>query len=141
VQDVANILRARTVSTNGAELGSFSSATRPTDTAVTDLITAACNDVIDAIGNTDVPTDLQASAGSLAAIGTAMLVEMGYYPEQVNTGRSIYPQLALQYKDKLNRLQNAIVSEGGNRPTAEYQTPAGSFGGPPVPAGWILPTW
>ena len=142
VQDVANILRARTVNKNGAELGKFDSTTRPTDAEVSGLIEQAYNDVVDAIGQiTDVPANLVNSATSIVALGTAMMVEISYFPEQVGSGRSPYAQLAAQYKDKLSRLCDSIVSAGGNRPTADYQAPAGAFGGPPIPAGWIIPQW
>ena len=141
VQDIANILRARTVSKNGGEVGTFDSTTRPTDADVTGLIAQACNDIIDAIGNTEVPTDSVGNASSLAAIGASMMVEISYFPEQVGSARSPYKQLSDQYAAKLLRLQNVVVSEGGARPTNEYQNPAGAFGGPPVPAGWVIPQW
>jgi len=142
VQDVANLLRARTINKNGGEVGTFNAATRPSDEEVQGLIESSYGDVVDAIGQiTDVPSNLVNAASSIVAIGAAMLVEMSYYPEQVGTGRSPYAQLASQYKDKLCRLQDAIVSAGGNRPTNDYQNPAGAFGGPPIPAGWIMPTW
>lgn len=142
VQDVANILRARTASRNGGEVGTFDSTTRPTDVEVQAIIDNAYSDVVDAIGQiTDVPPNLVNSASSLVTIGAAMMVELSYFPEQVSSARSPYTALAAQYKDKLLRLQNAIVSVGGNRPTNEYQAPAGAFGGPPIPVGWILPPW
>lgn len=142
VQDVANILRARTINKNGGEVGTFNATTRPTDTEVQGLIDQSNNDVMDAIGQiTEVPVNLVNNASSLITIGAAMMVEISYFPEQVGVGRSPYAQLAKQYSDKLTRLQNAIVSVGGNRPTNDYQTPAGSFGGPPIPAGWIIPQW
>lgn len=142
VQDVANILRARTVNANGLETGTFSASTRPSDSEVEGIIGNAYNDVLDAIGQTSVvPANLANSVTSLIAIGAAMMVEISYYPEQVGTGRSPYAALSKQYDDKLCRLQNAIVSVGGPRPTNDYQTPAGSFGGPPIPVGWILPPW
>lgn len=142
VQDVANLLRARTVSRNGGELGSFSSLTRPTDVEVSGLIDQAYNDVVNAIGQiTAVPSNQVDSVTTLIALGAAKKVELSYYPEQIGTGRSPYQAFAQEYKDQLTRLQNAIVSVGGNRPTDEYMTPAGNFGGPPVQAGWILPQW
>ena len=87
------------------------------------------------------PAPLINAASSLVALGAAMMVEISYFPEQVGTNRSPYAQLAAQYKDKLCRLQNAVVSLGGARPTDDYQTPAGAFGGPPIPIGMILPIW
>jgi hypothetical protein len=141
VQDVANILRARTVDNNGNEVGNFTSVTRPTDAQVQGLIDQAYTDVLDAIGSIAVPPQLANSFSSLVAYGTALAVELGFFPEQINSGRSPYPQLNKMYDDRLCRLQDAIVSAGGPRPTNEYQSPAGDFGGPPVQAGWYLPTW
>jgi hypothetical protein len=142
VQDVANLLRARTVNKNGSETGTFNGDTRPSDVEVQGLIDQAYNDVVDAIGQIDVvPANLVNSVSSIITVGAAMMVELSYYPEQVGTGRSPYAQLAAQYKDKLCRLQDAIVSAGGARPTNEFQNPGGAFGGPPVPVGWYIPTW
>jgi hypothetical protein len=140
VDDVGAILRARTINQFGSELGTFNSTTRPTDVSVITLINQACADVQDAIGPTvNIPAQLIPSAMSLAALGTAMMIEIGFYPEQINSGRSPYPQLATQYTAKLKNLQNAIVSLGGERPTDESMTPFGAFGGPPIPLSWWYP--
>jgi hypothetical protein len=140
VDDIGVILRARTVTKNGAVVGTFNAYTNPTDIAVMSLINDASSDVQDAIGpEVNVPPSLYSSAEDLASIGAAMMVELGYYPEQVNSGRSPYPQLEKQYDDKLKRLQNAIVSLGGERPTDEAMSPFGAFNGPPIPMDWVYP--
>lgn len=140
VDDVGAILRARTLTKNGLVAGTFNSYTTPSDVAVISLINQACSDVQDAIGpQTNVPVSLYSGVESLAAIGAALLIELGYFPEQINSGRSPYPQLKTQYDDKLKRLQNAIVSLGGERPTDESMAPFGAFNGPPIPMDWIYP--
>lgn len=140
VDDVGEILRARTVTRNGEEIGTFNAYTRPTDVAVMNLINDAASDVQDAIGpEVNVPASLYPQAEDLATIGAALLIELGYFPEQINSGRSPYPQLLEQYNTKLKRLQNAIVSLGGERPTDEAQSPFGAFNGPPVPMDWVYP--
>lgn len=140
VDDVGAILRARTMTRNGQVIGTFNSYTTPDDIAVMSLINQACGDVQDAIGpEVNVPPSLYPMADDLAAIGTALLIELSYFPEQINSGRSPYPQLQKQYDDKLKRLQNAIVSLGGERPTDGSQSPFGAFGGPPVPMSWWYP--
>jgi hypothetical protein len=140
VDDVGAILRARTMTRNGVVVGTFNAYTNPTDVSVMSLINDASADVQDAIGpEVNVPPSLYSSAEDLAALGTALLVELAYFPEQINSGRSPYPQLQKQYDDKLKRLQNAIVSLGGERPTDEAQSPFGAFNGPPVPMDWVYP--
>jgi len=140
VDDVGALLRARTVTKNGQEIGTFNSYTRPTDVGVMTLINQAAGDVQDAIGpETNVDPSLYPMAEDLATIGAAMQVELSYFAEQVNSGRSIYPQLEAQYEIKLKRLQNAIVSLGGQRPTDESQSPFGAFNGPPVIMDWFYP--
>jgi hypothetical protein len=142
VQDVANLLRARTITANGGEVGNFTSATRPNADEVTGLIEQAHADVQDAVGPmVIIPPVCINSATSLVALGAALRIEMSYYPEQVGSGRSPYAQLKKLYDDALKRLQDAIVSLGGKRPTDEYMMPSGDFGGPPIPVGWILPQW
>jgi hypothetical protein len=140
VDDVGTYLRARTMNRNGMIVGTFNAYTNPTDIAVMGLINDAAADVQAAIGpEVNVDPTLYPIAGDLAAIGAAMNVELSYFPEQVNSGRSPYPQLEKQYDDKLKRLQNAIVSLGGQRPTDESQTPFGAFDGPPVIMNWMYP--
>jgi hypothetical protein len=140
VDDVGAILRARTNTRNGQLVGTFNSYTNPTDSAVMGLINQAASDVQDAIGpEASVPPSLYLQAANLTAIGAALNVELGYYPEQINSGRSPYPQLQKQYDDKLKRLQNAIVSLGGERPTDESMAPFGAFNGPPVIMDWVYP--
>lgn len=137
--DVGALLHARTLDNNGNELGDFTPATRPTGTNVTSLIAQAVDDVVDAVGQ-DVPADLQDNAAKVAAVGAAMLVEMSYYPEQVGTGRSSYPQLKTMYDDRLKRLVTSVEAEGGPTPTPlDYMVPQGAFGGPPIPLTWWTP--
>jgi hypothetical protein len=140
VDDVGDVLRARTVNRNGLEIGTFDAFTRPTDVDVMGLINQAASDIQDAIGvENEVPADQFTSAEYLTALGTALLIEIGFYPEQVNSGRSPYPQIETMYKDRLKRLQDAVVSEGGARPVDEFMQPFGAFNGPPVPMGWFYP--
>lgn len=140
VDDVGTYLRARTMTRNGEVIGTFNAYTTPTDVAVMGLINDAASDVQAAIGpEVNVDPSLYPMAEDLAAIGAAMNVELSYFPEQINSGRSPYPQLETQYNAKLKRLQNAIVSLGGQRPTDEAQSPFGAFVGPPIPMDWIYP--
>lgn len=92
VAQVGALLRARTKDTGGNELGTFTSATRPTDTEVNLLIAQAAGTLSTKAGD-DIPAALFDEASQLAAIRAAMLVELSYFPEQIMTGRSTYPQL------------------------------------------------
>lgn len=140
VDDVGAILRARTKTRNGEVIGTFNAYTEPTDVAVMNYINDAASDVQDAIGpEVNVPSSLYANAEDLTAIGAALFIELGYFPDQVNSGRSPYPQLLEMYNTKLKRLQNAIVSLGGERPTDEAMSPFGAFNGPPIPMDWVYP--
>src|SRR5215471_17391851 len=86
VDDVAALIRARTKDASGNELGTFTSATRPTDAEVEQLITNGCAKVATLVGWT-LPSDAEAEANHLAALWTACEVEQSYWPEQVRTER------------------------------------------------------
>lgn len=113
VGDVGNVLRARTKNTDGAELGTFSASTRPTDGQVTGIINTAAGDVAAVVGS-DLPESTWQLAASVTAVGAAMLVELSFFPEQVATGRSPYDQLAELYKTRLSRLKDAVSEAGGD---------------------------
>jgi hypothetical protein len=53
-----------------------------------------------------------------------MQIELDFYSDQVNTGRSIYPQLLAQYNDALKKLQQAVLSaqEGDGSVTSQGAT-------------------
>lgn len=91
VGQIGALLRTRTVDTSGNELGTFTNATRPTALQVDQLARAAASTLSTYIGN-EIPVDLLSDASDLAAIRAAMLIELGYFPEQVTSGRSPYEQ-------------------------------------------------
>jgi hypothetical protein len=135
--DVGAILRARTKDSVGNELGTFNAETRPTDQQVFILIGQGVSDVSMAIGG-EVPPAYWQDAVNLAALATALKIELSYFPEQINTGRSPYPQLKQLFDDQLKRLIGAI--EGGPNPQVGPPKPAYGF---PVPRpnleGWRTP--
>lgn len=143
VSQVGALLHARTKDKNGNEVGTFNADTRPTDDQVQDLIAQAADDVADAVGQqtgvTGMPQDLYQNAGSLTAIGAAMLVELSFFPEQVGTNTSPYDRLAAMYKDRLARLVLQAGHEGADVPGDEYMHPAGAGGGNPIPLNWWTP--
>jgi hypothetical protein len=114
VADVGAILRARTKDSNGNELGTFTANTRPTEDQVDDLIETAMSDIESDVGS--VPDVLQDAARRVAAIGTALHVELSFFPEQIANGRSPYDQLKELYDERFARLKAQIddVNAGGD---------------------------
>ncbi len=88
---VGALVRTRTKDTAGNELGTFTDDTRPTADDVTELISQAVDTFI-VRGGTQIPPELYQEVQRLIALRAAMLVEISYYPEQVQTGRSPYQQ-------------------------------------------------
>lgn len=130
VADVGAILRARTKDTNGVELGTFTADTRPTGTAVIALADLAVSDLVAEIGP-DIPTELVPSARYLAALGTALMVELSYFPEDVAAGRSPYAELKALYDQRLVRLTDAVedaTGEGGTGGSPSYGFPVNAGG-------------
>jgi len=115
--DVGAILRARTKDVVGNELGTFTVDTRPTDVEVSALISQGVADVAMATGS-ELPASVWNDAKSVAAFATALRVELSYFPEQINTGRSPYQQLKQLYDDMLKRLLTAVESSGGEVPAS-----------------------
>lgn len=113
-KDVGSVLRARTVDDDGNELGTFNDNTRPTGDGVQDLIETQCS-IIDADSG-EVPERLFVTARRVAALGTACLVELTYFPNEVASGRSPYEHLNLRYLADLKRLIEGIaaINAGGD---------------------------
>jgi hypothetical protein len=109
IQDIASLMRARTVDTFGKE-GTFDASTRPTGEDVVVLIDQATSDVTTAI-DTDIPPGAYRYAKQAIIYRTAMLIELGYWPEQINTGRSPYAQYEALFNDFFINLKSAIERE------------------------------
>lgn len=133
VDDVALFLRTRTRDVNGVELGTFTDDTRPTGDQVEAIIADTLVNVEDDIGD-DIDDELWPSAARIVALRAAMAIEVSYFPEQVATDRSVYPQLKEWYEEDLDKLNVAIVetAEGGEVGTdAGQDTPL--WGGGDLP--------
>lgn len=112
--DVGSILRARTRSdATGGESGTFSSATRPTDTEVLELMEQAEAEVI-----VRCPSDLgelserlKAFARRMVALRTAMLIELSLYPDQTVETDSVYEKLRSDY-EALTKTFIAALADG-----------------------------
>lgn len=129
---------SRTKDQYGNVRETFTSDTTPTDTQVINIIDDVSTEVADVIGDT-VPAALIDDASDVLALRTAMQVELNYFSDQVNTGRSIYPQLKEQYEKALAALTkqiemfdvdgNVVVDDGG-----ASLSPAFAF---PQPMSWL----
>lgn len=133
VDDVGAIIRARTKTRlsetfeAGNEIGTFNEKTRPTGDEVERLIDEATDDVANAVGVTICEPALEISGRRVAALGTALLIELSYFPEQIRADQSPYEALERRYKDRLARLVTAVAEKCGD---------ADSGGSP----GGLLPT-
>jgi hypothetical protein len=129
VQDVADLLRARTKDEDSTELGEFTDATRPTADGVDRLITRALAEVVARLGElpeAPQPFTLEEpfwlAARTLVALYAAMLVELSYFPEQVRTDRSAYPEYERLFTDGLEQLSDAVRGRGPGG-TTTYSVP------------------
>lgn len=139
IKDVALKIMSRTRDSYGNELGTFTKVTRPSDDQVLAIIRQIAPVVGDAIGD-DIPSFLWDDAQNVIATRAAMQIELDFYSDQVNTGRSIYPQLEQQFKDDLALLQQQVVlaEEGDTQPgsTSAGRSPSFSFPAP-SPTDWL----
>jgi hypothetical protein len=74
------------------------------------LIAQAADFVAAAIGG--VPDRCAAAAGSAVLLRAAMLVELSYFPEQVRSDRSPYPELKALADDALTAALTCVTSGG-----------------------------
>ena len=113
--DVAALLRARTQDDQDVEVGDWTDTTRPTVDQVIDLIARAAalvsmrTGALDALpcANAD---SIREATGYAISIQTAMLIELSYYPEQVDTPRSAYEHYRDLYAQTLDELLRGIES-------------------------------
>ena len=114
VLDVAALLRARTKDVNGVEIGTFNDDTRPTSAQVLTLIDEAVADMQARIGATP-PIELEAGGRSAAAMMTACLIELSYYPEQVQSNRSAFQEYWELLQSKITALQDRPRPRAGGQ--------------------------
>jgi hypothetical protein len=128
VQDVAELLRARTAERDtGEELGTFTESTRPTSTAVQSLVTRAAGEVAGGV-KAPITSEQHEAARNLAALRAAMWVELSYFPEQVDSGQSPYAEYKALYTEGLAALAGELEVETGVDPdTGGYGMPVFGF--------------
>lgn len=133
-------MRARTQGRFDEE-GVFNANTRPTKDQVEKEITDAVNEVSGAVSDLDqdpgaLPcvTRMRERAKSAVIIYTAMLIELGYFPEQTSGAFSPYDRLEKLYTNKMKTLTEAAaecIGGGGDSVGGESGggMPSGCFDG------------
>lgn len=100
VSDVGELLRGRTVDTNGVEQGTFTPQTRPTFEQADRVIDRAMEKLEAKFGPT-MKTELVGAAATVVALRAAMMIELSFFGEQIAPGRSPYLQLRDLYNEAL----------------------------------------
>lgn len=118
VADVAALLRARTKDVNGVEIGTFNDDTRPTSSQTITLIDEAVADIQARMGLSP-PPELARAGKSAAAMLTACMIELSYFPEQVQSNRSAFQEYWELLQNKITALQEAAR---GQEPGANLVT-------------------
>lgn len=130
VDQIARKIMSRTRDAYGALVGTFNASTTPTGVQALAVAEDVITEVADVIGD-DIPVALFDDASNVAAIRAAMQIELDFFSEQVNTGRSIYPQLEKQYQSAINSLAEAVLQaeagDGKVENTAPSRRPSYSF--------------
>jgi hypothetical protein len=121
VEQVGTILRARTKDSAGNELGTFTDDTKPTYNQVAEMIGQSISTLRLKIGEKISPS-LTDEAARLAAIRAAMLIELSFFPDQVQTGHSPYNSFKELWEEgygdggrKAGTLVQAIISAEKNQ--------------------------
>jgi hypothetical protein len=127
-EDVGAEIRSRTVDGTGDETGTFNLTTRPTVDEIGPLIDAVISRITRLCGQ--IPDDLMPDARRTAALGTALKIERTYYPEQINSGRSPYPQMKIEYDEELKELITAVQDNDNDPTTGDIEPLATSYFGP-----------
>jgi hypothetical protein len=142
VAEVALLIRARTKDSAGTEVGTFTPDTRPTDTEAEAQIDAAV-----ALVGTRLPplakiaVELLPAVASVVAYRAALRIEKSYFPEQVRSDRSAYPQLYQEYLDDLAALLESVKAGGPEMEAASQigMIPVGSWTSIPMTPPDLVP--
>lgn len=110
VEEVAAMIRARTVDDDGNEVGTFTADTTPSYEQVDELIDKAVEDLYPIFKSTvpdaPVPPNVSPEAyreavSALAAARAALLVELTHFGKEVANGNSPYKQMWEDYRQQL----------------------------------------
>lgn len=127
VDAVAAVLRARTKDLTGREAGDFTDDTRPTGGEVARLIDLAYDEVCGYAG--DVLAERCAGlARTLVIMRAAWWIEGSYWPEQIQSDRTMFDDLGDQYTAGLVTLQNCAAGKLPGQDTGAGGEAAQPFG-------------
>jgi hypothetical protein len=124
-QQVADLLRARTKDDNSTEIGAWTANTRPTEYEVQGLIQTAAGDLLAAVDLLyPAYEDPDGAACSLCTYRAAMLVELSYWPEQVQAQQSAYAEYRRAWEDGVKALGKKLAGPpaGGSTYTVQMRT-------------------
>lgn len=121
VLDVALVCRSRTRDSAGNELGTFTTATRPTATDVDGLIGIVAGQVAAVVAGPSgvLAAPLQGEARAATIYGVAALIEEGFFPEQNQGPDAPAARHHQRYREALDQLAHsqrayaASASRGG----------------------------
>lgn len=112
LEEVATLLRARTLDEYGNEVGAFTSDTRPNATQAQQAIDSAYNLVNLRIGRIDSRSvDIIEQAKSTTAFLAARIIETVYYPEQATQEQSVASVYAAMYEEAIAALESAVEDD------------------------------
>jgi hypothetical protein len=121
VQDLGSFMRARTTvaGSAGREAGAFTSQTRPTAVEAQKEIDRAQDMVLMEVGE-NIPTRLYGQTRWAVTLYAAMLVEIGFYRNEVNKDQSAFAQYQQMYNQAIGALRSAIDNSGPAAPAQGF---------------------
>ena len=102
IDDIGAIIPGATRDRNGKRQNTFTNLTEPQARPIYPLIETIVEEITGEVG--PIPEQYFALARRTAALGAAALAELTFWQNEVNSGRSTYPQLQKMYQEKLQKL-------------------------------------
>lgn len=134
LETVASLVRARVKTRMGGELPVWTSDTRPTDLQVYELMKFAGMDMLPCVGDPEtLPAKYHEAVSLCVALKTAALIELSYFPEQVEQDRSAYSEYIVLYDLSKNNICQVIADDPEVTTATMYDVPVGEFPG----YGWV----
>lgn len=121
VRDLGSFMRDRTniAGSAGKQAGTFTSLTRPTNLEAQKEIDRAQDMVLMEVGE-DIPTRLYGQTWWAVTLYAAMLVEIGFYRNEVNKDQSAFAQYQQMYNQAISALKSAIDNSGPAAPAQGF---------------------
>lgn len=121
LKDVADQIPARTRDVGGNLVGTFTSATQPTDEQVNRVIDGSLGEVAMTIGY-KVPESCAVGARRLVALHAAREISGGRFPEQANATLSEWDRLDRLYVRLLPLVRQCVADGGAGGPDTDIAT-------------------